>query len=58
MRVKPSHCKPVVANVPSAFTATNPGAAIYKIITNTCLNPKKISLTCNMAKLAVLNKNS
>jgi hypothetical protein len=30
MRVKPSHCKPVVANVLSALTATNSGAAICK----------------------------
>jgi hypothetical protein len=58
MRVKPSHCKPVVANVPSAPTATNPGAAICKNNYKHMLEPKNMSLTCNMAKLAVLNKNS
>jgi hypothetical protein len=30
MRVKPFYYKPVVANMPSALTATNPGAAIVK----------------------------
>jgi hypothetical protein len=30
MCVKPFHYKPVVANVPSTFTATNPGEAIVK----------------------------
>jgi hypothetical protein len=57
MRVKPSHCKPVVANVPLAFTATNPGAASVKQL-QTHVRTQKDEFTCNMGKLAVLNKNS